>query len=121
MSLAKTVLVIAIAAASLYATATAFGGGNDYAIAAAAESQFVSPGETATIDWWAWTNIGGPVSCDVSIQESNVIAFSGVIEPGVTVSGHVSTPVIDRNSKFTLTLTCGGSRVARRTVNIKIR
>jgi hypothetical protein len=120
-SLRKIVLVMAIASAALHATAIASAGGNDYALSASPQSQFVSPGESATIKWSAWTNTQAPASCDVSVDELNLTAFSGIIQPGTTVGGQVSTPAIDRNSKFTFTLTCGGSPVARRAVNVKIR
>ncbi len=47
--------------------------------------------------------------------------FSGLIEPGTPVGGQVSTAVLDRGSKFTFTLTCGGSLAAKRAVNVKVR
>jgi hypothetical protein len=121
MSLRKIVLIMAIASVGLFATAIASAGGNDYAVSAAAQSQFVSPGESATIKWLAWNNTQAAASCDVTVDEVGLTAFSGVIQGGTTVGGQISTPVIERNSKFTFTLVCGGAPVARRAVNVKIR
>ena len=117
----KKIVVSIIAAASLIATAVAAAGGNDYALSASPQSQFVSPGENATVNWLAWNNTQEAASCDVSIQELGLTAFSGVIQPGTTAAGQVSTPALDRNARFTFTLICGGSPVAKRAVNVKIR
>jgi hypothetical protein len=121
MSLRKIVLVLAIASVALFATAIASAGGNDYALSASAQSQFVSPGESATVNWLAWNNTQAAASCDVTVDKLGITAYSGVIQGGTTVGGQVSIPAADRNSKFTLTLSCGGVPVARRAVNVKIR
>ena len=99
----------------------ALAGGNDYALSASPQSQVVSPGENATMSWQAWTTLEAPASCDVALQELGLTLFSGVIQPGTPVGGQVSTPVADRNSRFTFTLSCGGSLVAKRAVNVKLR
>lgn len=121
MSPRKTVVITIVAVASLFVTALAFAGGNDYALSASPQSQFVSPGENATVSFLAWNNTEAAASCDVSIEELGLTAFSGVIQPGTTAGGQVSIPALDRNSRFTFTLSCDGSPVAKRAVNVKIR
>lgn len=121
MSLRTNIAVAVVALASLVATASAVAGGNDYALAASPQSQFVSSGESASFNWLAWTNTEAPESCEVSIQELGVSLFSGLIQPGTPVGGQFSTPVLDRNSRFTFALTCGGSLVAKRAVNVKLK
>lgn len=117
----RTLVTTIIAVASLFATAVAFAGGNDYALSASPQSQFVSPGEGATINWLAWNNTEAEASCDVSIQELGATVFSGKIQAASTAGGQVSIPALDRNSRFTFELSCDGSPVAKRAVNVKVR
>jgi hypothetical protein len=113
---------IAIAAlALLVGGSAALAGGNDYALSVSPQSQVVSPGESATMDWRAWTTIDAPVSCVVSIQELGATLFDGLIQPGTTVGAKLSVAVPDRNSRYTFALTCDGSLVSKRAVNVRIR
>lgn len=121
MSLRTNIAIAVVTVASLFVTAVAFAGGNDYALSASPQSQFVSPGESATVQWSAWTNTEVAASCEVSIQELGVTLFSGVIQPGTPAGGRASIPALDRNSRFTFALACDGSLVARRAVNVKLK
>lgn len=115
-----TIAAISIIAAMSFVTAvSASPGGSDYAMSASPQSMFVSPGENATIRWLAWNNTDEAASCDVSVGD--VTVFAGVIQADSTEAGQFSTPVLDRNSRFTFLLTCNGLAVASRSVNIKVR
>jgi hypothetical protein len=121
MSIRKSIAIAVVAVASLFASAIASAGGNDFALSASVQSQFVSPGEQATVNWLAWNNTGDVAFCEVSVLELGTTLFSDVIQPLSTVNGQFSTAVAERNAKLTFVLSCGGSPVARRAVNVKLR
>jgi hypothetical protein len=123
MSLRKLIVITSVAAAvPLLAMATASGRGNDFSLSAAPQSQFVAPGGTATVNWLAWNNTDATASCDVTIQELSFTAWSGTIPPAASVGEQEGIPAgDDRNSRFTFVLTCDGSEVAKRAVNVKVR
>ena len=121
MSIRKIIIMTIITVVALASAATASAGGRDYTFSAVPQNQFVSSGGNAPIDWSASNNTSWSASCDVAIQQMGFTVFSGVIQPGTSAGGQVSTPALYKNAKFTFSLTCDGSPVSTRAINVKVR
>jgi hypothetical protein len=121
MSIRKIIIMTIITVVALASAATASASGRDYTFSAEPQNQFVSPGGNATINWSASNNTPSAASCDVAIQEMGFTVFSGVIQSGTSAGGQVSTPALYKNAKFTFSLTCNGSLITTRAINVKVR
>lgn len=112
-------MLVAILAAALVAPASARG--RDFVFSAVPQTQFVAPGENAAFNWSATNNTSAPAACDVYVQELGLTVFNGVIQPGTSAGGQVSTPALYKNSRFTFNLSCDGSFIKSDSSNVKVR